>query len=709
MDSRKRHHYFKSTKSNALPFNSSFHRNNYDSKGKYSYFKSTRLQKQPYKRKNEFTNIGNFRSVISHKKALPDASKKQILSPEDSQEEERRRKLSDTANKLLSKIKTWSAENNCSEDLKKPINSGEQLTCNLNTYEKLVEEPEKSENCSNVKVSDTGNFSNNKIHNESRPKRIAHSMNKISKLSDTKKTISKNINKITKMSNTIRKYDLNNAAVKDFQNKIQHKLINEIMQMPREDLQNVLNNPKINPIMQVKMSHLVKKNKLLIAQKLRALAESKMSSKSHVTNSPFFFDIDKFIDPVIETDFSALPYELIKQMEDIFQVQFDYSDNSTSANTQPEILDRGILNPHLNSLLEENYNGEQDNNENTLEETIEKTNTFSHLLPGPYREGNVELIEIINCKTDKTNFKWNDESLLNDSETRNVKEPNTSIKTILSSEDLTVYECSTDEDEDTNDNLSLPSNKKNKLVNAKREYECLSHHSSTETESTDTTVCGNVKKRKSSAERNDEQSFKISDNLMAGYNSKTELKFSNFLNNENNGKKTSEILNGNECSNNTVENAECLSFSRKLQTHEYCSTGSQTENNSLWTTGTQTFTQPDESETVYGLPIPKESTDETSTSLLQEVNSIQNLINKLSERRFMIFLKLARIDPHGDFITDSCTQFNFIESVSSGNSHLADLLKQFFVKSKRNLGKNSRTHHYKQKKYSLKNRKTNDQ
>ncbi|EEB14947.1 asparagine-rich protein, putative [Pediculus humanus corporis] len=331
MDPRRVKFHFNDSTSMNVHYNNLFYKNNYnDPTSKYSFYKSYNIRhKEKFnginknyigKRKNDFSQPGLKKRT--YKKSRNNVSSK-IIPPtiEEVDEEARRKEISDVARKLLKKI---NVENSKSE-ISMSGNDDKFKSSSLIDVDKNENKCVDGVNC----VKKVGGISSVMMVNgcESGRKRIAHSKNS-NKLCSLKKTLPKSNHFDEESSNSSNDYNVNKEAVKDFQNRIQHKLINEIVQMPKEYLYNMLNNPNINPIMQNKISNLVKQNRLLIAQKLRAMAETKMKTNNCSTSIELLADIDKMIDPVVETDLSALPIKLIKQMEDIFQVQFDHSNNS---------------------------------------------------------------------------------------------------------------------------------------------------------------------------------------------------------------------------------------------------------------------------------------------------------------------------------------------------------------------------------------------
>lgn len=637
MDSRKRRHYIKGYRPTTVQYNSPFCRNNSDGKTKFGHYTSPKAQKQ-----NGRINGSTSNNIIIHSKSplfyMKTTSHKKP-SPEEVEEEERRKRLSDTANKLLNKIKTWSAEHNSDVDVMVDDNS-EQVS---NSESKMpsskkdseAQGPDREEQCSSKKTHNTNTCR----------RRIAHSVNK----NETVKIK----NKITKCKKNgrpvgpLKKYDVNKASVKDFQQRIQHKLINEIMQMPKENLQNMLNNPKINPIMEVKISHLVRENRLLIAQKLRAMAEIKMDAKESLLNSQILDDIDKLIDPVIETDLSVLPYDLIKQMENIFQVEFDFSVTKTAFEMNPNLNNEISYCPSKNSTDPDN---------NKLCDTIFPT------------ENNQSIAE---DNSGRTVLK-SETSLMNDLPSTSCE----NITNLIGNEDLTAYNCSTDEDVEKSESEQEDGSK----FCYQRTPELLDVS----------------KRRKITADNNyescDENTTATyeSDDCIEVFNSTNE-KCSNCKTNAANSDVIIVNLNTEKDPTSTKQHSISLTEGISLRNRPIV-VRSHTENESAVSAATQTDNW--SPNFIYGVPVPEETKEETSTALLQEVTSIQNLINKLNERRFMIFLKLASIYPRGEFIADSFTEVNFVESTTNGNLFLADMMKEFFKKTRKNVNDSHRSRQY---------------
>lgn len=653
MESRRRFRQYKGFKSSGIHQNSQSFKSNHDIKSKYHYFKTPKTQAHSFRKKKD-----TIKPLLATKIVSEFSNQSQYL-PEEAEEEERKKKLSDTANKLLNKIKTWSAEVSISG------NSGcssegctkDALCDKDNTFRLHDSDISKQE------------LNSNEVDKEIKPKRIAHTISKIN-LNNSKKGKIKKRKKLTNFPKT-KKYNVNEETVKDFQNRIQHKLINDIMQMPKETLQNTINNPSINPIMQLKMSRLVKENKLLIAQKLRTMAESKMESKGYQPNSQLWVDIDKLIDPVLETDLSVLPYELIKQMENIFQVQFNYpnnesfQDNDASNNNAEEIEHFTSTLPNfcanedtLNNISKCSGNGETDENEvgTILSKDTDETNPHSY---------NFKDESIVNkknfCEIGMTHFS--DQNTMEIEDSSQTLKSTESLTRISYGEDLAIYDCSTDEDEEILEKPVYSGEKilhKDNLEASKFEL-CMRKDISQNDISSKTNF---TEDNLSYLVLNDKPNFSPHFSSCLLSNNETGS------NSENSSNKF-QTLSGNQMNYFQIKCNNCQTEKK------FVSKNTQTLLSSK-DSETQKFEAFNGLSTLYGVPLPMKSTDDSSTSLLQEVHSIQNLVNKLNERRFMIFLQLAKADPNESFLNDSFTGVNFTESLSNGSVYFMELLKNFF-------------------------------
>lgn len=206
---------------------------------------------------------------------------------EEAKEKERKQQVSDAANKLMNKLKMWNAKKNgeeCKTDLTGP---------------------------SVAKVYEEGINRSTDNSEKTHPKKHVGKLKRKSNFMQNKKSVeSKNV---TNKCHTIQ-YK---------QKKIQQNVISELLTMPKANLRQVLVDPKMHPKIEKGMAQIVKENRMILAQKFRALAESKMNNQGQFVCSNFVDDVGSFIDPDLAIDLCQLPPEVIKQMGEMFQLDFN--------------------------------------------------------------------------------------------------------------------------------------------------------------------------------------------------------------------------------------------------------------------------------------------------------------------------------------------------------------------------------------------------
>ncbi|KAL0269653.1 UNVERIFIED_CONTAM: hypothetical protein PYX00_007308 [Menopon gallinae] len=219
---------------------------------------------------------------------------------EEAKEKERKQQLSDAANKLMNKLKMWNAKKNEEEC---QTNDPESSLKHHNPLV-IANEEDKSVDSKPVCVNSGGV--------EEKKWRKKH-------LSKQKlKTYSENSKTNSESKHIPSKLQLNQNK----QKKIQQNLIGELMTMPKANLQKVLVDPKMDPRIEKGMAQIVKENRMILAQKFRALAESKINNKGQFLCSTFVDDVGSFIDPDLAIDLCQLPPEVIKQLGEMFQLDF---------------------------------------------------------------------------------------------------------------------------------------------------------------------------------------------------------------------------------------------------------------------------------------------------------------------------------------------------------------------------------------------------